>query len=145
MSDNKNLYQTLKECHRIVYQTFIKPLTRSQPKNQGYMWTAEMIVVLKHELKIKFALWHHFNEDDGESWTPSQELFEKFLEPTFIPVKRSRSSKLVDAYWNLISVDGHFYVHREGIMNTDEDDREEIHDSIKDGSWKQDSDLWMLI
>src|SRR5690348_16160971 len=70
--DRFTLNKLLKEAQLIQTETFRQKLSRRREKTMGYMWEAEMEVKLIDGLRLIFYFWHHFHDDDGEEWYPSQ-------------------------------------------------------------------------
>jgi hypothetical protein len=145
MTDNKTLYQTLKEHNLILNEKYLVQPERIREKVMGFMWEGEIEVTLKDNLRTRFYFWHHCYNDNGESWYPSQTELDSFWTPRFVPKVNSESSELVDAAWHLFKVGTHFYISKIGTFSSSGRLREEILKSIQDGTWAQDSDLWMLI
>ena len=145
MGSNKGLYILLKENGRIHSEKITRCPCRSREKAMGYMWDGAMEVTLKEGAKVCFDFWHHCHDDDGsDSWVPSDKDLDHMWHPKFVPVGPEANSKLVDAYWYCFYVGEHIYVSKlgtfDGLLT-----KTEIIGKIKDGSWKEDSDLWCII
>lgn len=141
-----NLYQLLKEQNLIESETWIEKPQRVRPKVMGWMWEGKSEVILKNGLKLIFYFWYHFGQDDdSKDWFPSEQLISDANRPQFVPQTPSSDAKLVDATWRLFNHDNHYYISKNGTFELGEERRNEILQSLKDGSWVSDSDLWQLV
>ena len=140
----KSLYQRFKEAQLIQSETVSQKPGRMRAKAMGWMWEAEMEVILTDGLRFIFYFWHHFHDDDGDEWSPSEKQLDAAWSTKFVPKTQSPTSKLTDAYWHTFYKDGHVYISKKGTFGGKRI-KEEIIQEITDGSWESDPDLWMLI
>lgn len=156
MSIHKTLYILLKEANLIKEEKYITKPHRNKEKAQGCMWYGEIEVNTKNNLHFIFSFWYHCEDDNGNTWYPPQRMLNAMWKPKFVPKEKDYKGQLVDADWHVIYVNNHVYVSKKGFFHTmgkfnfdtcsDYNERkEEIIKSIKDGSWINDSDTWMII
>lgn len=145
MANCRSLYLRLKGKDLIQEEKMTMQPGRRREKVMGFMWEGEMELVTKDGLKFKFFFWHHFHDDDGESWYPSQKELDEAWTTRFVPEERSPTAKLCDASWHTIYHDDHIYVSKKGTFGFEGKKKEDIVASIQNGSWELDPDLWMLI
>lgn len=145
MASNKGLYILLKENGRIQSERRTSGPYRSRGKAMGYMWEGEMEVTLNEGAKVTFHFWHHCHDDDGsDHWFPSDKELANMWRAKFVPVGPEANSKSVDACWHSFYVGDHIYVSKIGTFHGKRTE-EEILAKIRDGSWKEDSDLWCIV
>jgi len=120
------------------------PPTRDRAKAMGFMWKGEIEVITIENLQLIFHMWHHFFADDGESFVPSKKALDAAWSIKFIPSSRE-GKELVDAGWHTIYEGDHVYISEKGWFGFDARTKSEIVSIIKDGSWVNDSDIWMLL
>jgi len=129
--------------HLIKYKTNFS-LQRERQKNIGYMWSGKVNLVLKNNQMYIFDLWHHFFEDDGKNWKPSNKQLESLWRAKF--VKFNEKTNPLDATWHLLYTKKHIYMTEKGFFpNFDEKQKDEIIKKIKSGEWKTDKDIKLII
>lgn len=151
MSNNKSLYQLLKQKGHILKEEITK-LQRSREKAVGFMWDGEMTITTKDNLKIYLTLWYHVFEDEGEHhWRPTLELLEQHWRPSGIPKEPSPTAVFGDPAWCILYVDDHVYMHKNGWFGLNpftgeaEKLKAALTASVKDGSWVNNQDLWCVV
>jgi hypothetical protein len=145
MASTKGLYMLLKENEQIQSEKVSGPF-RSREKAMGFMWDGKLEVTLNSGATVSFQFWHHCHYDDGSAtWTPSQSTLNEWWRPTFVPIGPEPDSKCVDANWHTFYVDNHVYVSKIGTFSSSSRKKKYIIESIKNGSWKDDSDLWCIV
>jgi hypothetical protein len=154
MNTQKRLYVLLKEANLIKEEKYNIYPTRMKEKSYGYMWKGEVELQTVDGLLFTFCLWHHCENDTGGSWYPSEKEIDKMWREKLIPRKKIPHSERVDSDWHQLYVDNHVYISEKGFFDSKFDfdtftehnkRKEEIIKSINDGTWVNDSDIWMLI
>ena len=107
------------------------------------MWGGELEVVLTDGTMLIFQLWHHFHDNDGDDWKPSPEELANAWDIKFVAVDKSEKN-LQSSAWHLFLVNGHYYVSKIGTF-ANARPQDKLIESIKDGSWKGDPDIWCLV
>lgn len=144
MASNKGLYILLKENDRIESETN-RYMYRSREKAIGFMWDGRTEVTLKTGAKVNFEFWHNCDDDDGsDDWVPSEKQLARMWRPKFVPIGPETNSRRVDASWHTVSVGDHIYVSKLGTFSHGRT-KEGIIESIRNGSWEHDSDLWCIV
>lgn len=140
----RSLYQRLKESNMIHVEVFRREPSRAREKATGYMWDGELEIKLLDGTRIVFDMWHNFCYDDGDDWYPEQKELDAAWRPKWVPSELSPKAQLLDGVWHTIYVDDHIYISKEGT-SFGKRNTEEIKTKIRDGSWEQDKDLYMLV
>ena len=143
MASRKGLYALLKESNQIEKEELTGPLYRSREKATGYMWEGRMEVFLTNGTKVSFSLHHHFHCDIGGDWTPTEQELLYAWRPCFIPSTPEPGCKRVDAYWYSMYVGDHIYITATGFFETD--NKSELIESIENGTWEQNPDIWRIV
>lgn len=144
MSNGKGLYLRFKEADFIKDEKYTMNPSRSREKVMGFMWEGELEVTTKDNLHFVFFFWHHYHNDTGGDWYPSKEMLDSIWCVKWIPQERSPTTELVDANWHKIHIDDRIYISKKGFFGNDKRCNQ-IKQSIKDGTWEQDDDIWLLI
>lgn len=123
MNNTKGLYLRLKEANLIKEEKYISKTYRGQ----DIIYGAEIEVITKDDLRFTFEFWK-----------------DPIWRDRTVPQERSDDAELVDASCHRLYVDDHIYISQKGFLMDDER-RVQIIKSIRDGSWEQDEDLWLLL
>ena len=137
----KTLYARFKEAELIEKEVYTESPFRVQQKTMGYMWSGKKTLFLKDGREFRFSIWHHFMDDVGTIlWKPSEKKMEKAFKPILITI----DGCLYDVNWHTEYMDKHIYGTKKGkFMNHKYS--QIIKKKIKDGSWKEDSDIHIII
>lgn len=144
----KGIYNLLKETGRIREEIIRNNPHRVNAKAMGYMWEGEMTAMLLDGTHVRFYFWHHFHDDDGDTWYPSETDLANAWRAKFVPSEPKIDSKSVSASDHTIySEDGeHVFISKTGFFPDFYDTkRKSATARINDGTWKDDSDIWQFI
>jgi len=138
-----SIYEKLVQKKLIKEETFTQEPNRVKKKFSGWMWEAKYEVTTKDNKTYTFAMWHHFNKDDGSpEWKPSIEDIRKYMFCTSVP----RGDGQVDHTWNSVLVDNTYYTSKWGFFgHKNRNYQKEVIEQIKNGTWKENPDIEILL
>ena len=138
-----SIYNTLVQRNMIKEERFRKGPTRVREKARGWMWEAECEVITNDDKMFIFYMWHHFFEDDGSNeWKPSIGEVRNKMYCQFVPCGGVR----VSHSWHSSLVDGVYYTSKKGFFGYENRTyQDEVIKQIKNGKWKTNPDIEMLL
>lgn len=144
LTREKTLYSIFNDKDLIREEMYMIPPRRTEKRLSGYIWEGELKVILKSGLKCIFSFRHHFYEDRNDGWRPRHCVLSLLWVPKFVPRSSLPPIRYVDASWHMIRVNDNFYISKIGMFYGVRD-KEILINSIQNGSWKHDNDIWCLI
>tara|TARA_Y100000591_G_C21283303_1_gene428387 strand:+ start:23 stop:442 length:420 start_codon:yes stop_codon:yes gene_type:complete len=136
-----SIYQKLADGELIKGWVFTKKPRRARQKSMGWMWEAEIKVEDKDGKIYIFDVWHHFFSDDGsQEWKPSNEVILRIMHCQYVFIGDKKCSK--NGY--TICVDNTYYTSKRGFFNH-RNNREEVIEQIRNGTWKENPDIELLV
>jgi hypothetical protein len=138
-----SIYEKLVQKNLIKEEKFRQEPNRVRAKAKGWMWEAKYEVTTKNDEKYIFKMWNHFFEDDGSlEWKPSIEDIRKHMYCQFVP----RGKGLVSHSWNSVLVNNIYYTSKKGFFGYENRTyQKEMIEQIKNGTWKENPDIEMLL
>lgn len=138
-----SIYDKLVQKNIIKKERFRKGPTRVREKVQGWMWEAEYEVITTHDKKFVFYMWHHFHDDDSSSeWKPTIQEIKDLMFCKFVPC----GTIGVSPSWHTVLADGVYYISKRGFFGYENIAyQEEVEKQIKNGEWKTNPDIEILL
>mgnify|MGYP001191125017 CR=1 FL=1 len=143
---SKTFYQLLVDSGLFKNEEYTSGPYRSRGKAMGYMWSGKKTVYLTDGRTFKFEMWHNFHEDPGTNdWKPTKNELDDAFFLKFINI----DGDLYDKSWHTIYHNDHYYGTKKGFFGLGmEKERlvlaEQI-EKIKNGSWREDPDIYFVI
>ena len=140
-----SIYNILVQRNIIKEERFRKEPTKKKEKARGWMWEAEYEVITKDGKMFIFYMWHHFFEDDGsKEWKPSIGDIRTHMYCKFVPC--GDGDKRVSHSWHSSLVNGVYYTSKKGFFGyKNRTYQEEVIKQIKNGEWKTNPDIELLL
>ena len=135
----KSIYNCLIESGNIKKITDTKPIIREREKSCGYMWSGEREIEMTNGDKFIFSMWHHYEQDPGENWKPTEKEILYALRPRFVTI----NNKMYDATWHTVYYKNDIYGSIKGFSHEINFEKN-ILKKIKNGTWKYDEDIVKL-